>query len=219
VEKEISMSNETPIRIALIYGSTRKGRFCDTVVRWATREISQAGAFELDAIDPAAPGALHDRLRRADAFIVVTPEYNHGYPAPLKALIDEVGAEWHAKPVAFVSYGGVSGGLRAVEQLRQVFAELHAVTIRDSVSFAGAHERFDENGEAREPERSRRSMTRLLAQLEWWAITLREARHARPYADAAAGKFTATPLVHDSATHSEKHTGQLQPVPLVTHIA
>jgi NAD(P)H-dependent FMN reductase len=183
------MSIETPIRIALIYGSTRKGRFCDTVVRWATREILQAGAFEIDPIDPAEPAPLHDRLRRADAFVVVTPEYNHGYTAPLKALIDEAGAEWHAKPVAFVSYGGVSGGLRAVEQLRQVFAELHAVTIRDSVSFAGAHERFDENGEAREPERARRSMTRLLAQLQWWAITLRAARHTRPYADAAAGKF------------------------------
>jgi NAD(P)H-dependent FMN reductase len=191
---------ETPIRIALIYGSTRKGRFCDTVARWAAREITKVGVFDLDEVDPSEPGALHDRLRRADAFIVVTPEYNHGYTAPLKALIDDVGAEWHAKPVAFVSYGGVSGGLRAVEQLRQVFAELHAVSIRDSVSFAGAHERFDENGEAREPERARRTMTRLLAQLQWWAITLREARHARPYADAAAGKLAAAHTVAEIQT-------------------
>jgi hypothetical protein len=74
------------------------------------------------------------------------------------------------------------------------------VTIHDSVSFAGAHERFDENGEAREPERSRRSMTRLLAQLQWWAITLREARHTRPYADAATGKFSAQPALAEIQT-------------------
>ena len=200
---------ETPIRIALIYGSTRKGRFCDTVVRWATREILETGRFELDAIDPAeagSQGALHDRVRRADAFIVVTPEYNHGYPAPLKALIDEVGAEWHAKPVAFVSYGGVSGGLRAVEQLRLVFAELHAMTIRDSVSFAGAHERFDEQGEVREPERCRRSMTRLLAQLQWWAMALREARKARPYEHASAGKFIAPAPEPEPAALAEIRT-------------
>ncbi len=182
---------ETPVRIALIYGSTRTGRFCDTVVRWAAAEIMKTGAFELDQIDPAEPLALHDRIKRADAFVIVTPEYNHGYTAPLKALIDQVGHEWHAKPVAFVSYGGVSGGLRAVEQLRLVFAELHAMSIRDSVSFAAAHERFDEQGELREPERHRRAMVRMLGQLQWWALTLRDARHARSYADAAAGALVA----------------------------
>jgi NAD(P)H-dependent FMN reductase len=180
---------ETPTRIALIYGSTRKGRFCDTVARWAAAEILRTRAFQIDQIDPAEPIALHDRIRRADAFVVVTPEYNHGYPAPLKALIDQVGTEWHAKPVAFVSYGGVSGGLRAVEQLRLVFAELHAVTVRDSVSFAGAHERFDQSGELLEPERPSRAMTRMLSQLQWWAVALREARDARSYADASAGNL------------------------------
>jgi NAD(P)H-dependent FMN reductase len=115
---------------------------------------------------------------------VVTPEYNHGYTAPLKSLIDSVGAEWHAKPVAFVSYGGISGGLRAVEQLRLVFAELHAVTIRDSVSFAGAWEQFNEAGEPRHPDRSRRSMAAMLARLHWWAVALRNARGAVPYATA-----------------------------------
>jgi NAD(P)H-dependent FMN reductase len=185
---------ETPIRIALIYGSTRKGRFCDTVANWAASEILKTGAFELDQIDPAEPIALHERLGKADAFVVVTPEYNHGYPAPLKALIDSAGAEWHAKPVAFVSYGGVSGGLRAVEQLRQVFAELHAVTIRDSVSFAGAHERFDEEGELREPERVRKPLARMLAELQWWALALREARDARPYADASAGHLSVAEI-------------------------
>jgi hypothetical protein len=73
----------------------------------------------------------------ADAFVVVTPEYNHSYPASLKHAIDMAHGEWNTKPVAFVSYGGISGGLRAVEALRLVFAELHATTIRDTVSFHG----------------------------------------------------------------------------------
>ncbi len=110
---------------------------------------------------------------------------NYRYPAPLKSLIDSVGAEWQAKPVAFVSYGGVSGGLRAVEQLRLVFAELHTVTIRDAVSFAGAWEQFDEAGWLVQPERARRSMTTLLSRLHWWAVALRNARAALPYAPAA----------------------------------
>jgi len=122
---------ETPIKVGLVYGSTRPGRFCDTVARWAAGQIAAREGFAVEIIDPAAveiagTGSLNARIAACDAFIVVTPEYNHGYPAPLKALIASIGSEWHAKPVAFISYGGVSGGLRAVEQLRLVFAELHA---------------------------------------------------------------------------------------------
>ncbi len=187
------------IKVALIYGSARKGRFCDKVARWAAAEIANDGRFSVEVIDPAIdlpqsgrepedrPGSpsLGQRLAKADAFVVVTPEYNHGYPAPLKSLIDSVGAEWQAKPVAFVSYGGISGGLRAVEQLRLVFAELHTVTIRDAVSFAGAWEQFDEAGQLLQPDRARRSMTTLMARLHWWAVALRNARGAFPYAPAA----------------------------------
>ena len=179
---------DSKIRLALIYGSTRKGRFCDTVARWSARQIEASGLFQLDLIDPAAEPtgpALQQKISQADAFVVVTPEYNHGYPAPLKALIDSVGAEWHAKPVAFVSYGGISGGLRAVEQLRLVFAELHAVTVRDSVSFAGAWEQFDEAGNPRQPERCQRSMSAMLGRLHWWASALRTARTATPFTAAA----------------------------------
>lgn len=186
------------ISIALIYGSTRKGRFCDKVAGWAAEQIRAAGNYTVDVIDPAVvlpqPGQAEDshpgsanlwqRMAAADAFVVVTPEYNHGYPAALKFLIDSVGSEWQAKPVAFVSYGGVSGGLRAVEQLRLVFAELHAVTIRDSVSFAGAWEQFDEAGQLRHPEKAGKSMAALLARLHWWAVALRNARLAVPYAPA-----------------------------------
>lgn len=188
-----------PIHLALIYGSTRQGRFCDTVASWAAEQVRAAVGFTLDRIDPAVmlPGlnppaaeataspTLWQRIASADAFLVITPEYNHGYPAPLKSLIDSVGQEWHAKPVGFVSYGGVSGGLRAVEQLRLVFAELHAVTIRDSVSFVGAWEQFDSSGRLLQPERHERSMAAMLRRLHWWAVALRNARTETPYAAAA----------------------------------
>ena len=175
------------IKIGLIYGSTRAGRFCDRVAQWASQMAATAG-FEVQAIDPAKSTddtELQRHIEKCDGFVVVTPEYNHGYPAPLKSLIDSVGAGWHAKPVAFVSYGGISGGLRAVEQLRLVFAELHTVTIRDSVSFAGAWEQFDESGALRNPERAQRGMETLLARLNWWAVALRRARSTTPYALSA----------------------------------
>lgn len=135
------------IEVGLIYGSTRPGRFCDTVASWTAGRIEDHGLTATD-IDPARhdDDQMTRRLDRAAAFVVVTPEYNHGYPAPLKSLIDARKAVWETKPVGFVSYGGVSGGLRAVEQLRLVFAELHAVTLRDGVSFQWAWERFGDGG-------------------------------------------------------------------------
>ncbi len=171
------------INIGLIYGSTRAGRFCDRVAQWAGQMAATAG-FEVQAIDPAKTTddtELQRHIEKCDGFVVVTPEYNHGYPAPLKSLIDSVGAGWHAKPVAFVSYGGISGGLRAVEQLRLVFAELHTVTIRDSVSFAGAWEQFDSAGALLQPERAERSMAKMLDRLRWWAVALSTARAQSPY--------------------------------------
>lgn len=181
------------IKVALIYGSTRPGRFCDRVAKWALEEIAGRSEFSVEIIDPAAqsptdsdnPASFQSRIAEADAFVVVTPEYNHGYPAPLKQLIDSVGAEWRGKAVAFVSYGGISGGLRAVEQLRLVFAELHTVTTQNAVSFAAAWEQFDGAGKLREPDRAQRSMATLLAQLHWWAVALRNARRAIPYGTAA----------------------------------
>jgi NAD(P)H-dependent FMN reductase len=187
------------IRVAIVYGSARKGRFCDKVAGWAVEEIERNGRFSLEVVDPAVevasavgepagaagPRTLWQRIAEAEAFVVVTPEYNHGYPAALKSLIDSVGTEWQAKPVAFVSYGGASGGMRAVEQLRLVFAELHTVTLRDAVSFASAWEQFDEAGRLLHPERARKSMATMLARLHWWATALRNARRALPYAPAA----------------------------------
>lgn len=120
-------------------------------------------------------------LSAADAFVVLTPEYNHSFPAGLKNLIDWHYTEWRAKPVALVSYGGLAGGLRAAEHLRQVFAELHAVTVRDTVSFHGAGASFDADGKPRDSAGPAAAADVMLDQLAWWARALREAKEKRPY--------------------------------------
>ena len=188
---------ESPIRVAVIIGSTREGRFGPTVARWFVTQAETRPDMVLDVIDLAdlhlpavypqwlGPNeeAYAERVDRADAFVVVTPEYNHGYPASLKQAVDlPPKRQWHAKPVAFVSYGGIAGGLRAVEQLRQVFAELDAVTIRDSVSFHNYVELFDQAGQLTDPAGPHAAAKVLLDRLSWWADALRTARTARPYA-------------------------------------
>lgn len=186
------------ITIALIYGSAREGRFADTIAGWLEPELAAAGGFDIVKIDPAeltitaagldeASAALVEaRISQADAFIVVTPEYNHGYPAALKAIIDGCYRPWHAKPVAFVSYGGASGGLRAVEQLRQVFAELHAVAIRETVSLPHAWTQFDPAGNPLRPGQLNGQLVMLLRRLSWWAHALKSARIASRYDEVAA---------------------------------
>ena len=184
-----------PLQLVVIVGSTRQGRFAPTVAKWFADHAGRRDDVAIDVVDLATvhlpeilgtPGtaevaAMAQRLGGADAFVVVTPEYNHSFPAPLKNAIDWHSKEWKAKPVGFVSYGGASGGLRAVEQLRQVFAELHAVTVRDTVSFHGAWALFDPTGQPIEAARFERSADRMLDELAWWGESLRKARMENPY--------------------------------------
>jgi len=182
----------TPIRLATIIGSTRPGRFGPVAGNWFARAASARDDIELDLIDladvvlpaalPAEPdeavSAYVERIDRADAFVIVTPEYNHGYPASLKQAIDIPHAEWQRKAVGFVSYGGLAGGMRAVEQLRQVFAEVHCTTVRETVSFHQFWEQFDSStGEPKDPAAAASAATTMLDDLVWWAAALRTARH------------------------------------------
>ncbi|WP_031068282.1 NADPH-dependent FMN reductase [Streptomyces sp. NRRL WC-3742] len=196
------MSTHQNLKVAVLLGSTRNGRFGPVVADWLLGHLKTRGDMTADLVDlKATPlptvmpsfggelppeeiellGAVSPRLEAADAFVVVTPEYNHSFPAALKNAIDWHNHQWHAKPVGFVSYGGLSGGLRAVEQLRVVMAELNAVTIRNTVSFHGAAQSFDEHGRPRDPAADA-AADALLDQLDWWARGLRVARQARPFA-------------------------------------
>lgn len=187
--------DEIRIRTAVIVGSTREGRFGDTVARWFLGRAALNEMVDLDVIDLAetnlparltntpAPAAMEMRARLADAdaFIMITPEYNHGYPASLKTALDSAREEWMGKPVAFVSYGGMAGGLRSVEQLRQICAELHMVSTRDCVSLHNCRGLFDERGLLKEPQGPEAAVKVMLNQLLWWATALRDARARQPY--------------------------------------
>ncbi|GAA1015486.1 hypothetical protein STXM2123_5314 [Streptomyces sp. F-3] len=193
-----------PLKLVVILGSVRQGRFGEVVAHWFARLAKEHSAFDVEVVDlaetelplslPSTPPAmateelrpaemlpLSAKLAAADAFVVVTPEYNHSFPASLKALIDWHFTEWRAKPVGFVSYGAQSGGLRAVEQLRLIFAEMHAVTIRDGVAFPFYWEAFDEDGTPRDAEGTSGAVKVMLDELAWWGTALHEARAKSPY--------------------------------------
>lgn len=146
---------EKTIKIQVIIGSTREKRFGERPAQYVFDELKKETGVEVELIDlrdwplpffdePASPYMAKgvwvnplgkkwaEKVAEADAYIIVTPEYNHGYPAVLKNALDWVFYEWKHKPVGFVSYGVVSG-VRAVEQLRQVVNELEMHPIRTSL--------------------------------------------------------------------------------------
>ncbi|HWK81595.1 MAG TPA: NAD(P)H-dependent oxidoreductase, partial [Thermomicrobiales bacterium] len=178
----------------IVLGSTRVSRFGTTVLDWFEARARLEPAWEVGVIDLATldipwdfssnadVALLTERITQADAVVVITPEYNHSFPGALKAAIDIIPkTAWEAKPVGFISYGGLSGGLRAVEGLRLVFAEIHATTIRDTVSFHGTSASFDAAGQPVQAELVNAAAHQLLGQLEWWAAALRNAKAVRPY--------------------------------------
>ncbi|WP_407287518.1 NADPH-dependent FMN reductase [Streptomyces sp. BP-8] len=185
--------SEHRYRLAVIIASTRERRFAPVIANWFTRHAESHTHIDVDVVDldTIRPYELRHgseefesyakRIDEADAFVVITPEYNHSFPAPLKHAIDLLHPQWQAKPVGFVSYGGISGGLRAVEQLRLVFAELHATTVRETVSLPFAGNLFDDAGRLHDPTPVAQAADALLHQLTWWAVALREARTTRPY--------------------------------------
>ncbi|AYG83073.1 NADH-dependent flavin reductase subunit 2 [Streptomyces hundungensis] len=197
---DITTAEQAAPRLTVIIASNREGRFAPVVADWFLARAREHQGLDIEVLDLAEtelPTALSHqpspavqaqlavispKLADADAFVVITPEYNHSFPAALKNLIDWHFVQWQAKPVGFVSYGGISGGLRAVEQLRQVFAETHSVTVRDTVSFQHVHGLFDENGEHREPSQADAAVKKMLDQVAWWAHALRQAKAVRPYA-------------------------------------
>jgi NAD(P)H-dependent FMN reductase len=141
------------MKIAIIVGSTRPGRNGEAVAKWvyevakkrsdAEFELVDIKDFNLALLDEPAPPSLgqysmpHTKVWAAkidslDGYVFVTPEYNHGISGALKNAIDFLFAEWNNKAAGFVSYGG-AGGVRAVEQLRLVLAEVQIATVRNQV--------------------------------------------------------------------------------------
>ncbi|WP_062984592.1 NADPH-dependent FMN reductase [Nocardia anaemiae] len=187
------------LKLAVIIGSVREGRFAPTVANWFVEQAARHGQFEIDLIDlaeadlplalPAVPPAMQPdperpagmtdlsrRLGEADAFVILTPDYNRSYPAALKAAIDWHFTQWDSKAIGFVGYSGGSGGLLAIEHLRQVFNELNAHTVRNYVSFPRYYLLFDAEGKLLDPTEPAAAAQAMLDQLHWWASALAAAR-------------------------------------------
>ena len=135
-------------------------------------------AASSDYEDDAEAKRWSEVVGRADGFVIISPEYNYGYPAVLKSALDSVYKEWNRKPVSFVTYGGWSGGVRAMQQLREVAVELQLAPVRTSVVMQFGPRLFNAEGELKEPQMLEHQVTRLLDDLAWWAYALRAARDA-----------------------------------------
>ncbi|HEY3559481.1 MAG TPA: NAD(P)H-dependent oxidoreductase [Kribbella sp.] len=181
--------------IAIIIGSTRPGRYGEAVGRWvneraATRTDAQ---FELvDLLDhplphldepvPASGGqyanehtkAWSKTIDRYDGFVVVTPEYNHSIPGPLKNAIDYLYAEWNNKAIGFVGYG-VVGAVRAVEHLRLIAAELQLASVRSQVALSFHHD-FENFATLKPQPHQEAALDDLFDQLVTWSNALRTVR-------------------------------------------
>jgi NAD(P)H-dependent FMN reductase len=147
--------------LMIIVGSVREGRVGLPIAEWVKEEAEKTGLFDIDFVDlkelalpfmdePNHPKlgkytkphtlAWSERVRRADAFVFVTPEYNYSYSPALKNALDYLSAEWWRKPVGFVSYGGVSSGTRGVAGLLPTITVLGMVRVGANVelTFGGA---------------------------------------------------------------------------------
>ncbi|MEX0916765.1 MAG: NAD(P)H-dependent oxidoreductase, partial [Candidatus Spechtbacterales bacterium] len=149
-------------KVVLILGTARVGRQSERVALWMRQQAEQFG-FDVDYIDVAdhlrrftgEEIAGHEELRArivaAEAFIIVSPEYNAGYPGELKLFLDAFYDEYFGKPVAFVGVSdGPRGGARAVEKLRSSALAMQMTPVRNVLHFANMPEPFNEKGEVKD---------------------------------------------------------------------
>lgn len=177
------------IKIQIIIGSTREGRSGEKVGKWILRQAQKDHPFEAELLDlkewnlplydePTSDVTQKwiDKIKEANGYIIVTPEYNHGYPASLKNALDYPYEEWNRKPVGFVSYSaGRGAGIRAVEQLRLVSIELQMAPIREAIHIPSIKKALDESGNPTDSKLNERAKD-FLDELLWWTRALKEAR-------------------------------------------
>ncbi len=182
--------------IKVILGSSRPNRFGIQPAEWlmglakdhpeATFELVDLKDLDLPLLDEPQPPAMapyaneHTKkwakiVDEADGFVFVTPEYNHATSAVLKNAIDYLAPEWRYKPVAFVAYG-VTGGIRAVQDLRLVVANLSMYDLRDEVNIANYWAQLDDAGKFVANEAQDTEAHKLLNNIAFWADQFKEAR-------------------------------------------
>jgi NAD(P)H-dependent FMN reductase len=195
------------LNLKIIIGSTRPGRAADRIVPWISQVAREHGAFDIEVLDlrdwqlpifgetfatlgdPANPTFSVPEVRRwndailaGDAYLFITPEYNHSVPAVLKNAIDSVFATlaFRNKPAAFLAYsGGIGGGIRAVEHLAHIAIEAELVPLRNTVVIPYVTAAFGPDGEPAD-DRARAAAKIMLDDLAWWAEALQRARRDGP---------------------------------------
>lgn len=182
----------------VIVASTRPGRIGLPVGQWFFDRAVKHGAFDVEAIDlaewdlPMMDEPNHPRMRQyegqhaldwsakidaGDAYVLVMPEYNHSYTAPLKNALDYLHQEWQYKPVGLVSYGGIAAGTRAQQAIKPVLLSLKMVPLNESVMIPFVSQLRSEDGTKITPTEQMESMaTTLLDELARWALALKPMR-------------------------------------------
>lgn len=190
-----SPGSREALTLQVIIGSTRPGRSAPLVAGWFIEQARQHGQFEVEVIDlaevnlPLMDESAHPRLRqygnehtrswsetvsRADAYVIVTPEYDHVPPAALTNAFQYLVQEWAYKPAGFVSYGGVSAGLRGVQQTKLLLNALRMVPVVEAVSIPFYAQHVDsDNGTFDPGEPQEKAAQAMLAELYKVAVALR----------------------------------------------
>jgi len=188
------------LNVLVFYGSVRSDRQGIKAAKFVLNKLSERG-HDITLIDPLeyrlplldkmykeydkgkAPEPLEtlaEMIRNADAFVVVSGEYNHSIPPPLTNIMDHFLEEYFFRPSGIVCYsGGMFGGVRAAMQLRAFLAEIGTVSIPTLFPIPKVQDAFNDEGEPGDPEYHKR-IKQFLDELEWYAVALREARGSRP---------------------------------------
>lgn len=191
------------LRLKIILGSTRNGRFGIQPAEWimdltkqfpdASFELIDLAEHNLPFITESTPPFLisdgnyekastqrwSKTIDDADGYVIVTPEYNYSVPAALKNAIDLLSNEWNYKPAAFVSYGASAGGARAVEHLRNISGWLQMYDLREQVIIADYWSQLDENGKFQPTNSQTHGAEAMLKELIFWAEQFKAAREQR----------------------------------------
>ncbi|KUO10300.1 NADPH-dependent FMN reductase [Streptomyces sp. DSM 15324] len=188
------------LKLQIIVGSTRPGRLGLPVADWTVEAAEKHGGFEVELVDimdyalPVLDEPGHPRMSRyehehsrrwsakikeADAFVFVTPEYNHGPSVSLLNAVDYLHDEWLYAPVAFVSYGGVAGGLRSVQVMKQVVTSVRMMPIPEGVAIPMVMQ-YVQDGVFTPPPPVAGAVPPMLTELARWAEALRPLRMGPP---------------------------------------
>lgn len=184
-------------KLQIFIASTRPGRVGLPVAEWFAERARRHGFFEVELVDlarvnlpfmdepnhPMLRRYTHEHTRRwsasvdsADAFVFVTPEYNHSFNAPLKNAIDYLHHEWRYKPVGLVSYGGVAAGTRAVQMITPVLTALMMVPLTEAVHIPFVSQFLSEDGQIHANEVMEQAADAMLTQLGRWSEALEPQR-------------------------------------------